>query len=297
MQTGPRILLQGLPSQYPLSAPQWITTFTTYHIANGSTLQSHGRSLTLNLLQRVWNSLRIFLSRLGIFFWFSRWYHLPSVCNGLELEFVILHCVLPHLGMSTFHFALYLPHLGMFTFHFAWDLLHVGVFPFHFAWDWLHFGMFTFHFSWDFLHAGVFNFSILHGICYMWACSPSILYGICCMLACSPSILHEIFYMWACSPHHHANPKRFDTFWHGHLHYIIMSPPSFQEKVSSQKCKLRTMVMVSIHTIMFTTSSCQPQCIYELGFKYEIYKKAGGGIGGRAQRLPRKLNESTSSHM
>jgi hypothetical protein len=93
MQTGPRILLQGLPSQYPLSAPQWITTFTTYHIANGSTLQSHGRSLTLNLLQRVWNSLRIFLSRLGIFFWFSRWYHLPSVCNGLELEFVILHCV------------------------------------------------------------------------------------------------------------------------------------------------------------------------------------------------------------
>ena len=45
------------------------------------------------------------------------------------------------------------------------------------------------------------------------------------------------------------------------------------------------------------TSSCQPQCIYELGFKYEIYKKAGGGIGGRAQRLPRKQNESTSSHM
>ena len=104
--------------------------------------------------------------------------------------------------------------------------------------------------------------SILHGICYMWACSPSILYGICYMLACSPSILHGIFYMWTCSPHHHANPKGFDTFWHGHLHYIIMSPPSFQEKVSSQKCKLRTMVMVSIHTIMFTTSSCQPQLVY-----------------------------------
>ena len=37
---------------------------------------------------------------------------------------------------------------------------------------------------------------------------------------------------------------------------------SFQEKVGSQKCKLRTMVTVSIHTIMFTTSSCQPQLMY-----------------------------------
>ena len=130
------------------------------------------------------------------------------------------------------------PHFGMFTFHFAWDLLHAGVFPFHFAWDWLHLGMFTFHFAWGFLHVGVFTFyfawhgigcilacspSILHGICYMWACSPSILYGICYMWACSPSILYGIRYMLACSPHHHANPKGFDTFWHGHLHYIKLS--------------------------------------------------------------------------
>ena len=92
--------------------------------------------------------------------------------------------------------------------------------------------------------------------------TPSILYAICYMLPCSPSILHGIFSMWACSPHHHANPKGFDTFWHGHLHYIILSPPNFQEKVGSQKCKLRTMVMGSIHTIMFITSSCQPQLMY-----------------------------------
>ena len=65
--------------------------------------------------------------------------------------------------------------------------------------------------------------------------------------------------MFTTSP---CQPQGFDTFWHGHLHYIIMSPPSFQKKVSSQKCKLRTMVMVSIHTIMFTTSSCPPQLMY-----------------------------------
>ena len=149
-----------------------------------------------------------------------------------------------HVGVFTFHFAWDWPHLGMFTFHFAWDFLHVGVFTFHFAWDWPHFGMFTFHFAWDLLHVGVFTFH------FVWD------------LHCMSSILHGIFYMRACSPHHHANPKGFDTFWHGHLHYIIMSPPSFQEKVSSQKCKLRKMVMVSIHTIMFTTSSCQPQLMY-----------------------------------
>ena len=32
-----------------------------------------------------------FWAGLGIFFGFLGWYHLPSVCNGLELEFVILH--------------------------------------------------------------------------------------------------------------------------------------------------------------------------------------------------------------
>ena len=188
----------------------------------------------------------------------------------------------------------------MFTSHFAWDLLHVGVFPFHFAWDWPQLGMFTFHFAWDFLHVGVFTFhfawhgigcilacspSILHGICYMWACSPSILFGICYMLACSPSILHGFFYMWACSPHHHAKPKGFDTFWHGRLHYIIMSPPSCQEKVSSQKCKLRTMVMVGIHTIMFTTSSCQPQLMYLRAWVL-IIKSGGGELGGGRSASP-----------
>ena len=130
---------------------------------------------------RVWNSFRIFFwTGLGFFFWFLGWYHLPSVRNGLELKFVILHgicniwtcspsfcmgfpymwaCspsilygICTHFDMFTFHFAWDLPHFGMFTFHFAWDWPHLGMFTFHFAWDWPHLGMFTVHFSWDFLH-------------------------------------------------------------------------------------------------------------------------------------------------
>ena len=45
-------------------------------------------------------------------------------------------------------------------------------------------------------------------------------------------------------------------------HVIQCNAVSFQEKVGSQKCKLRAMVMVSIHTTMFTTSSYQPQLMY-----------------------------------
>ena len=243
--------------------------------------------------QRVWNSFRIFFEQVWDFFLdflagticlvFATVWTLNLSCCMVFATFgqpSILHeisCMWtcsPSILYGICHILACSPSIlhGI-----CMDLLYVGVFPFHFAWDWPHLGMFTFHFAWDFLHVGVFTFhfawhgigcilacspSILHGICYMWTCSPSILYGICYMLACSPSILHGVFYMWACSLHHHANPKGFDTFWHGHLHYIIMSPPSCQEKVSSQKCKLRTMVMVRIHTIMFTTSSCQPQLMY-----------------------------------
>jgi hypothetical protein len=106
------------------------------------------------------------------------------------------------------------------------------------------------------------------------------------MWACSPSILQGIFCMWACSPHHYANPKGFDTYWHGHLHYIIMSPPSFQEKVSSQKCKLRTMVMVSIHTIMFTTSSCQPPTNVFTSLGLNIKKREGGRLPQSRMKAP-----------
>ena len=53
---------------------------------------------------------------------------------------------------------------------------------------------------------------------------------------------------------------------------------------------------VSIHTIMFTTSACQPQGMHVRTFALHI-KQREGGIGGRAQRLPPKQNESTSSHM
>ena len=149
--------------------------------------------------------------------------------------------------------------------------------------------------------------SILHVICYMWACSPSILYGICYMLACSPSLLHGIFYMWACSPHHHANPKGFDTFWHGHLHYIIMSPASFQEKVSSQKCKLRIMVMVSIHIIMFTAlpdsetalqelqnASMWPTCMLGIYFKRALFCIVSQDFTNRHYMLQPMVDQSSN---
>ena len=116
---------------------------------------------------------------LGFFFWAGLGFFLDFLagticlvfCNGLELEFVILHGICPH--------------LGMFTFDFTWDLLHGGHVHLPFCMVFA-----------TFWHVSP---SILHGISYMWACSPSILYGICHILACSPSILHGMFYMWACS--------------------------------------------------------------------------------------------------
>ena len=122
--------------------------------------------------ERVWNSFRIFFwAGLGFFFGFLGWYHLPSVCNVLELEFVILHgiCHIWACSPSILHgiyymwacsssILWYLPHFGMFTFHFAWDFLHVGMFTFHFViWYLPHLGMFTFHFAWDVLHVSMFT--------------------------------------------------------------------------------------------------------------------------------------------
>ena len=122
--------------------------------------------------KRVWNSFRIFfLSRFGIFFGFLGWYHLPSVCNGLELKFVILHgiCHIWACSPSILH--------GIYYMWACSPSILYGI-----------------------CHILACSPSILHGISYMWACSPSILYGICHILACSPSILHGMFYMWACSP-------------------------------------------------------------------------------------------------
>ena len=112
-----------------------------------------------------------FWAGLGIFFGFLGWYHLPSVCNGLELEFVILHgiCHIWACSPSILH--------GMYYMWACSPSILYGI-----------------------CHILACSPSILHGISYMWACSPSILYGICHILACSPSILHGMFYMWACSP-------------------------------------------------------------------------------------------------
>ena len=115
--------------------------------------------------------LGFFWAGLGIFFGFLGWYHLPSVCNGLELEFVILHgiCHIWACSPSILH--------GIYYMWACSPSILYGI-----------------------CHMLACSPSILHGISYMWACSPSILYGICHILACSPSILHGMFYMWACSP-------------------------------------------------------------------------------------------------
>ena len=112
-----------------------------------------------------------FWAGLGFFFGFLGWYHLPSVCNGLELEFVILHGICHIWACSPF-------------------ILH-GIYYMWACSPSILYGI---------CHILACSPSILHGISYMWACSPSILYGICHILACSPSILHGMFYMWACSP-------------------------------------------------------------------------------------------------
>ena len=112
-----------------------------------------------------------FWAGLGFFFGFLGWYHLPSVCNGLELEFVILHGI--------WHIWACSP-----------SILH-GIYYMWACSPSILYGI---------CHILACSPSILHGISYMWACSPSILSGICHILACSPSILHGMFYMWACSP-------------------------------------------------------------------------------------------------
>ena len=64
--------------------------------------------------------------RFWIFVGFLSRYHLPCICNSLELEPVILQCLL-HFGTVTLHFAWYLLHLAMFAFHFAWYLSYIGI--------------------------------------------------------------------------------------------------------------------------------------------------------------------------
>ena len=44
-----------------------------------------------DIIQRVQNSFCFFLLRFWMFFGFLSWYHLPCICNSLELESVILH--------------------------------------------------------------------------------------------------------------------------------------------------------------------------------------------------------------
>ena len=98
-------------------------------------------------IYRVWNSFRIFfLSRFGIFFGFLGWYHLPSVCNGLELEFVILHgiCHIWACSPSILHGIYY---MWACSPSILYGICHILACP----------------------------PSILHGMFYMWACSPKYL--------------------------------------------------------------------------------------------------------------------------
>ena len=85
------------------------------------------------------------MSRFGIFFGFLGWYHLPSVCNGLELEFVILHgiCHIWACSPSILH--------GIYYMWACSPSILYGI-----------------------CHILACSPSILHGISYMWACSPSI---------------------------------------------------------------------------------------------------------------------------
>ena len=79
------------------------------------------------------------------FFGFLGWYHLPSVCNGLELEFVILHgiCHIWACSPSILHGIYYMWACSPSILYGICRILACSP-------------------------------SILHGISYMWACSPSI---------------------------------------------------------------------------------------------------------------------------
>ena len=71
---------------------------------------------------RVSNSFWIFLaSGLDLFFAFLSRYHLPCICNSLELEPVMLHGICYILAWSRYILQ------AMFAFHFAWYLSHFGV--------------------------------------------------------------------------------------------------------------------------------------------------------------------------
>ena len=126
-------------------------------------------------------------------FRFLSWYHLPCICNSLELEPVIVHgicyilawspsivhgicyilawspsilhgiCYILAWSPSILHGICYI--LACF-FQFAWYLLPVGMVTFHFAWYLPHFAMFAFHFAWYLPHFGT-STSHLHDICYM----------------------------------------------------------------------------------------------------------------------------------
>ena len=97
---------------------------------------------------------------LGFFFGFLGWYHLPSVCNGLELEFVIFHGIC---------------HIWACSPSILYGICHILAC------------------SPSILHGISYMWacspSILYGICHILACSPSILHGMFYMWACSPKYL------------------------------------------------------------------------------------------------------------
>ena len=146
---------------YSLSVPYTTTVYCQFRMENP--LKSvKGCEIVLGIFfEQVWEFC----------FGFLGWYHLPSVCNCLELEFVILHGICNTWACSP-------------------SILH-GIYYMWACSPSILYGI---------CHILACSPSILHGISYMWACSPSNLYGICHILACSPSILHGMFYMWACSP-------------------------------------------------------------------------------------------------
>ena len=102
----------------------------------------------------------------------------------------------------------------------------------------------------------------------------------------------------SCSPHYHAimpTPRGFI-----HLGMATFTTSSCHPQASKRRL-VRKNASCGRWSWLAFTPSCSSyhhanpnECIYELGFKYQ---KAVGGIGERAQRLPPKQNESTSSHM
>ena len=167
------------------------------------------------------------------------------------------------MGVFTFHFVWYLPHFGIFTFHFAWDLLLCGRVPLPFCMGLATFGHVHLPFCMGFPTCGRVHLPFCIGFA---TCGRAHLPF--CMGFATCWHVHLPFCMGfsTCEHVHHIiMPTPRDLIHFGmatFTNYIIMSPPSCQENVSSQKCKLRTMVMVRIHTIMFTRSSCQPQLMY-----------------------------------